>query len=198
MTGAATAAGRRQVTTAAPSALTAMAVGFVTLVFGGGGWRAGFNALWALSVAAAAIEDAFTGRLRDAVVLRGLAVVLAAGVVVAVAERDVGAFVGVVVGALMMSGWMLIVHIVSPGGLGFGDVKFGLLLGCGVGLLAPAGVVVVIVVAVAVQALVTVAHWLPAQRSGCVGPGAAPFGPALAIASLLFVVVVTGLRGGSS
>jgi len=180
------------------SAVGSTAMGVVTLGLGVGGWHAAFNAVWALPITAAAVEDAYTARLRDVLVLRGLGAVMLAGLLVAVAESDGHVMISLVTGALLMSAWMLIVHLVSPHGMGFGDVKFGLLLGCGVGLATPVGVVIVFAVAAIVQGLVMVGRWLPAQRLGITGPRSAPFGPALAVASILFVVVVTGLRGGSS
>jgi leader peptidase (prepilin peptidase)/N-methyltransferase len=180
------------------SAVGSIAIGVATLGLGGSGWRSAFNAVWALPVIAAAVEDAYTARLRDVIVLRGLGAVLLAGLLVAIADRDGHVMTSLVTGALLMSGWMMIIHLVSPHGLGFGDVKFGLLLGCGVGLATPVGAVIVFAVAAIVQGLVMVGRWLPAQRLGVTGPRSAPFGPALAVASILFVVVVTGLRGGRS
>ena len=40
------------------------------------------------------------------------------------------------IGALLLAGPMLIVHLVRPEGFGFGDVKFGLLIGLGLGAVA--------------------------------------------------------------
>ncbi len=189
---------RPNIPVAFASAVGSTALAVVTLGLGVGGWHAAFNAVWALPVIAAAVEDAYTARLRDFIVLRGFGAVLLAALVVAITDRDGYVVISVVTGALLMSAWMLMIHLVSPHGMGFGDVKFGLLLGCGVGLATPVGVVIVFAVAAIVQGLVMVGRWLPAQRLGIGGPRSAPFGPALAVASILFVVVVTGLRGGSS
>ena len=79
------------------------------------------------------------------------------------------------IGALLLAGPMLIVHLVRPEGFGFGDVKFGLLLGS------------------------DSARWpcrwssSPTSLPRCFTPGHAaalrcrerllPFGPALAVAS---------------
>ena len=73
--------------------------------------------------------DASIARLPDNIVLPGAAAVLAMAVM---ADRWATALIG----ALLLAGPMLIVHLVRPEGFGFGDVKFGLLLGLGLGAVA--------------------------------------------------------------
>src|SRR4051812_20599556 len=85
--------------------------------------------VWATSTAAAAALDASIARLPDIIVLPGAAAVLAMAVM---ADRWATALIG----ALLLAGPLLIVHLVRPEGFGFGDVKFGLLIGLGLGAVA--------------------------------------------------------------
>ena len=91
--------------------------------------------VWATATAAAAALDASIARLPDNIVLPGAATVFAMAVM---ADRWAVALLG----ALLLAGPMLIVHLVRPEGFGFGDVKFGLLLGLGLRAVAVSLVVV--------------------------------------------------------
>ena len=80
---------------------------------------------------------------------------------------------------------MLVTHLARPAGLGFGDVKFALLLGAGIGVLAPAS-------------CCRRSCWRRCSTSpSCLAVGArgrlVPFGPALALGSA--VVVASGYGG---
>jgi hypothetical protein len=88
--------------------------------------------------------------------------------------------------------WLLIAHLAAPAGMGYGDVKFGVLLGLGIGVLAPVGVVLVGGLAVVLQVVVVGTRPLPAQRRGVVGCHEAPFGPALATAAILVIALIRG------
>lgn len=124
--------------------------------------------VWATPTAAAAACDASHGRLPDIVVLPGAAAVFAIAVL---AERWAMALIG----AVLLAGPMLIVHLARPEGFGFGDVKFGLLLGVGLGAVAvPLGLLAYIAAALL-------------HAAACVAlrcrERLLPFGPALAVAS---------------
>ena len=68
-------------------------------------------------------------------------------------------------GAAVLAVPLLLVHLVSPAGLGFGDVKYGALIGAGVGVATgPAAVVLVFMLAAVVQLVVVWWRPLPAQR----------------------------------
>lgn len=80
---------------------------------------------------------------------------------------------------------MFIVHLARPDGLGFGDVKFGVLLGAGIGAVAAPLVLPAYLLAAPSHTVVCV---LVRARGRLV-----PFGPALAFASTL--TVIAGLLG---
>lgn len=134
--------------------------------------------LWSCIVVAAAFFDMHTGRLPDVLVLPGIAAVFA---LTLIAGRQLGALSG----AALLGVPMFVVHLVRPDGLGFGDVKFGMLLGAGIGLVAAPLVLPAYLLAAATHAVICV---VVRARSRLV-----PFGPALAGASI--VTVVAGLLG---
>lgn len=180
------------------AAAGALFASVATVALGGTWVRAGFNAVWAAPVVAAAVEDSVICRLRDPIVFPGLAGTSLGAMLLWWSEGDSSVILGAVVGLLVMAGWMVPFHLCSPHGLGFGDVKFGLLVGAGVGTVSPVGLLAVVLLALVLQLLVMASPVLPAQRNGLAAPGSAPFGPAMALAAVLFVVVVTGVRGGIS
>jgi leader peptidase (prepilin peptidase) / N-methyltransferase len=124
--------------------------------------------VWAIPTAGAAAIDATTGRLPDIIVITGAAAVLATAALV---DRSIMALVG----AALLAGPMLVVHLARPDGMGFGDVKFGLLLGAGLGAVALPLVVVAYLAASALHAASCV---VLRSRHRLL-----PFGPALAVAS---------------
>lgn len=134
--------------------------------------------VWVCVVLAAALFDLRTGRLPDPVVLPGIAAVFALALI---SGRSSGALVG----AVLLGLPMFIVHLARPDGLGFGDVKFGFLLGAGIGAVAAPLVLPAYLLAALSHAVVCV---LVRARGRLV-----PFGPALALASILTVIV--GLLG---
>lgn len=92
---------------------------------------------------------------------------------------------GALVGAALLGLPMFIVHLARPDGLGFGDVKFGVLLGAGIGAVAAPLVLPAYLLAAPSHTVVCV---LVRARGRLV-----PFGPALAFASTL--TVIAGLLG---
>jgi leader peptidase (prepilin peptidase)/N-methyltransferase len=56
-------------------------------------------------------------------------------------------------GAALLAGLLFVVHVVSPRGMGFGDVKLGVPLGLAVGATGVAGVVVAVVAATVIGAV---------------------------------------------
>ncbi len=80
----------------------------------------------------AVVVDIHTRRLPDLLV--GAAAV--AGIAVLVVDVTTGGSVplaGIVLGAVVMSGPMFLLHVASPRSMGFGDVKLGLVLGGALG-----------------------------------------------------------------
>jgi leader peptidase (prepilin peptidase)/N-methyltransferase len=129
--------------------------------------------LWAVSATIAAAIDMRTGRLLNVIILPAIVLVLGLSVR---AERLDDALLGTVLLGLPM----LVTHLFRPDGLGFGDVKFGILLGAGIGVVA-------VPLVVPAYLLAAVAHF-----GVCIVKRAhdrlVPFGPALAGASILTVV----------
>jgi leader peptidase (prepilin peptidase)/N-methyltransferase len=108
--------------------------------------------LSALTVAA--LVDVAERRIPNGCVLVAAGSVVAA--VVASVLGDTGGWTGAGLGALVAGGPLLITHLLSPAGLGFGDVKAGTVLGGALGLVAPvlaAGGLVVALLLAAVGAL---------------------------------------------
>jgi leader peptidase (prepilin peptidase)/N-methyltransferase len=124
--------------------------------------------VWAIPTTVAAAVDATSGRLPDAVVIPGAAAVLLAAALV-------DQWMPALLGAGLLAGPMFIVHLFRPDGLGFGDVKFALLLGVGLGAVA---VPLVLVAYLAASVLHAGACVVVRSRDRLL-----PFGPALAVAS---------------
>jgi leader peptidase (prepilin peptidase)/N-methyltransferase len=139
-------------------------------------WHAVAVAGWSIPVVAAATVDFRIGRLPDVIVLPGLL----ATIVLAGAAGFVGAAVA---GSLLFGLPMLVVHLARPDGLGFGDVKFATLLGAGIGIVSVPLVVVSFLVAAVVHAVVCLTIHARGQL--------VPFGPALAAASIIVILVAS-------
>jgi leader peptidase (prepilin peptidase)/N-methyltransferase len=76
-------------------------------------------------------------------------------------------------GAVLLTGLLLVVHLISPRGMGFGDVKLGAPLGLAVGAASLAEVVVAVVVASALGAVagvVVLARHRDRARAFAFGP----------------------------
>jgi prepilin signal peptidase PulO-like enzyme (type II secretory pathway) len=124
----------------------------------------------------------------------GLAVAI---VGVAVAEGPTDRPAGAVVGAIVFGGLLLVLHLISPRSLGFGDVRLGALLGAAVGwsawraehpVLAPVqGVMSALLVAGLVGAAGGLLLLVVRRRDLPF-----PFGPALAAGGLLVCLSAVG------
>ncbi len=173
-TGACAAAPHRLWTAWAAISVTALCVGALR------GTVPAASACCVASLVPAALIDVRSRRLPDrlvalaaAVLIIGLAVSAAAGTAVPV--------VGVVVGAALFGGPLLLLHLISPASMGFGDVKTALVLGAAVG----------------------VAHWqlalsalaLAAGLSACVAlvvhARTIPFGPGLVTGATVALTAAT-------
>jgi leader peptidase (prepilin peptidase) / N-methyltransferase len=128
-----------------------------------------------LVLVGAALVDAVEHRLPNALVALAL-VPVAVAVLVSAGDLLPGALLG----AIWIGGPLLLTHLVSPAGMGFGDVKAGAVLGAALGLLAgvlaPLALVIGLVLG-AVYGLV--------RRAGSI-----PLGPALVGGALLALVLV--------
>ncbi|NNE12692.1 MAG: prepilin peptidase [Ilumatobacter sp.] len=138
----------------------------------------------ALSIAgvASAVDHA-VGRIPDRLVL-GALVPLG---VVPVVSGDRGLAVGMLLGAVLLSGPLLVVHIASPTAMGFGDVKLAVPLGAAVGTFDARAALLALGVASLGGALLGLLRRQSTVR----------FGPAL-VAGAAFAVVIVVAAGGIS
>jgi leader peptidase (prepilin peptidase)/N-methyltransferase len=140
--------------------------------------------LAAVAVVATAI-DVRWHRLPDRLTV-GATVLLGASVLVAVvATADPALVLRAGGGAALLAGLLLVVHLISPRGMGFGDVKLGVPLGLALGAASLAAVVVAVVVASilgAVAGLVVLARHRDRAR-------AFAFGPCLCAGTMLVLLV---------
>ncbi len=83
---------------------------------------------------AVTVWDVFNRRIPNRLMAVTAAGAVLAGVVVAVVDHR-QPFAGMLVGALVAGVPLLVVHLVNPGGLGFGDVRYGFVLGGSLGLI---------------------------------------------------------------
>ena len=160
------------------------------------GMNLGVLLVWVVPVVWAAIEDAHSARLPDRVTLGGAGVVVAVLSVAAIVEGSWSLLGRAGVGGALLGGVLMVMHVASPRGLGFGDVKYGLLVGLGVGVVR-SGLTLAVFLSAAVLHIAVV-WWRPwpAQRLPQARPDVAPFGPSLAAASIGSVVVVLVSGGG--
>jgi leader peptidase (prepilin peptidase)/N-methyltransferase len=96
---------------------------------------AGFLLLTAMLVTVSVI-DINCYRLPDRIVLPTLGASLVLVVVESLREGQPGRIKYAAVGAGIYFGFLLVVHLISPNGMGFGDVKLALIMGLCVGWLA--------------------------------------------------------------
>jgi leader peptidase (prepilin peptidase)/N-methyltransferase len=85
-----------------------------------------------------------------------------------------------------MAGVLLVLHLASPRGMGFGDVKLGLLLGVVVGARTAALVLPALVLAGVLGALVGVVQMVRRRRRDVM----LPFGPFLVAGTVLALALV--------
>lgn len=79
------------------------------------------------------VVDLYSYRLPDRLVFLGLGVAVCLMVAISLGRGDFESFYLAAVGMFSYFGLLLVVHLLSPRGLGFGDVKLALLLGLHLG-----------------------------------------------------------------
>jgi leader peptidase (prepilin peptidase)/N-methyltransferase len=135
------------------------------------------------TVAASAV-DVRLHRLPDRIVLPSLAAVMALAVVAALGEGDSGIVTGAVAGGLIAGGFLFVIHLASPAGMGFGDVKFVTLLGLAAGT---AGVPVALA-GVLLGAVIGTMAGLGVMAATRDRRRAFPFGPCLAAGAVAAIL----------
>jgi leader peptidase (prepilin peptidase)/N-methyltransferase len=144
--------------------------------------------LWVFAglVTVSAIDLRFR-RLPDVVVAPIFVGALAGMAVVAIVRADGGPLVRALFGALLYFLLLFVPHLISPRGMGFGDVKLGAVLGLSVGWLAPdvlATVTLVFTAGILGMVLGLVVGLL--YRAGW--KGTFPLGPALALGAFTVIL----------
>ena len=128
-------------------------------------------------------------RLPHRIVLPAIAAVLAAQAIGAWSQRDGGLFVRSLAGAVTAGGGLLAVHLVSPEGLGFGDVTYATLIGATLGWYGldrvGLGIGLGFVIGAIAAGPVLMLARRRAELGGSTGPATLPFGPALAVGAWL-------------
>ena len=127
-------------------------------------------------------------RLPDPLTLGGAASVLALLLARSALTGDAGPTVRGLLGAAAMSGVLLAFHLASPRGMGFGDVKLGLLLGLVVGAHSLDLVLVALLLAGLLGAVGGLALMVRHRRRDVT----LPFGPYLAAGAALALVLAAG------
>ncbi|HEY8093210.1 MAG TPA: A24 family peptidase [Acidimicrobiales bacterium] len=127
-------------------------------------------------------------RLPDGLTLGGTVTLVTLLAVRGAATGNLAPVGGAVLGALAMAGLLLALHLASPSGMGFGDVKLGLLLGVIVGSRSVGLVPVALLAAGILGAVAGVVLMVRHRRRDVT----LPFGPYLVIgaaAALAFAVI---------
>ena len=144
----------------------------------------------------ASVIDITEYRLPDVVVIPSLAVGLVLVIVGSIIDHSPERVQFALAGGLLAFGVLLVAHLISPQGMGFGDVKFAALLGVMVGWQADSYVDVALLVlwllliGFAVGTIGGVALMVLRGRNQPF-----PFGPFLALGTLLTVVLSRALIG---
>lgn len=171
---------------------TVVAAGAVALTLGDG-WRVVPPLVLVPVVVAASAADLVTRRLPDRLVLPAIVATAAVTAIVALAAGHPGWLGGAAAGAGVLAGFLFVIHLISPGGMGFGDVKFAVILGALLGWLHPLLAVYGLLAASLLGSLVGGAVAL-ARRDRKL---AIPFGPFLAAGTIIALVVGAAMDVGT-
>ncbi len=183
---------------AAPSRWLAVEV-VTALVFGALGAQYGSSTvvLPLLVLGACLVATSFTDlahlRIPDRITFPSFALSAVGVVVVSIQHSSVDAVQGAVAGALAYFLLLFAAHMVSPRGMGWGDVKLALVMGLGLGWVAwrpdeaVTGPVRVVLQALVVGCILGVAFGL-AYRFATKRTDGFPFGPALAAGCLIVLI----------
>jgi leader peptidase (prepilin peptidase)/N-methyltransferase len=163
---------------------TGVIAGALVLVADPGALALPGAALAPVVVLAAAI-DLRWHRLPDRLTLPGALAVAVAAAAAALIDGDAAIAVRAAAGAAVVTGILLAIHLASPAGMGFGDVKLGLALGLALGATAIASAFVALLVAMvtgAVAGVILLARHRDRRR-------AFAFGPCLAFGTVVALLV---------
>ena len=166
------------------------------------------------TLAVLSIVDLVDYRLPDAVLFPGTAAGAAVLIVGELVDGAAATLAAAAVGAVVYFVILLVMHLVSPAGMGFGDVKLAVLLGMYVGwaagtrLDAVRGVMMALLLGSLLGVILGVgriaavrlgARFLPDPEEGSAGEGwhrtTFPFGPPLMVGALAVVLFPTTFLG---
>jgi leader peptidase (prepilin peptidase)/N-methyltransferase len=184
------------------------------------GWELVPPLVLVTSLMALSVIDLYVYRLPDVVMAPAIVISLVSMVVSSIALDRNGAIPRAIVGALLYFGILLLAHLISPRGMGFGDVKLAFLLGLHLGWVGGAlylgwspvfrlvmyalflGSVIGVVVGMLLAILRRAFGWkiLPDPEASGQQPRrllaqSFPFGPALAAGTLVAVLFSDTLLG---
>jgi leader peptidase (prepilin peptidase) / N-methyltransferase len=147
--------------------------------------------LWLVPVlAVAAVTDLRTMLIPKRVVWVGFGVGVALIAAVAISRGNPGELTTALVGAGAYFGFLFVMHVISPGGMGFGDVRLALVLGLYLGWID----IRLPLFGLLIGNVVYLAYALPQRiRKGRDEGRFSPFGPGLALGTLLAVFFWTSL-----
>lgn len=187
---------------------------FALAAWRGEEWRVAPLLILVATLGVLTLVDLADYRLPDAMLFPGLAATVALVVVGEIVDGDADRISAAVVGAVVYTLILLVMHLVNPAGMGFGDVKLAVLLGFVVGWVADGrldavrGVMIALLigsalgVALGVLRIVAVragARFLPDPEEGSAGAGwrrtTFPFGPPLMAGALAVVLFPATLLG---
>ncbi|MFV2039166.1 MAG: prepilin peptidase [Acidimicrobiales bacterium] len=178
-------------------------------------WRLVALFVFLAASVALSVVDLIQYRLPNLILFPAIAVSAAIIVIGQIAEGDAERLSYVLVGALLYSGILLLMHLISPAGMGFGDVKLGLLLGMFAGWVATSrfdavrSVMIALLIGSALGVVlgggrILVARlggrFLPDPEEGSAGEGwrrtTFPFGPPLMAGAILVALYPGVVLGG--
>jgi len=133
---------------------------------------------------AAAVTDARSGRIPNSFVFVAALPPLGVAGWTAASGLDLGPLAAILLGAVAFAAPVGVAHLVSPGSMGFGDVKLAAVLGAALGLIEPRLGLLALCLAAAVTAAVGLVRRRPSL----------PFGPGLVLGATM-ALVIAGLLG---
>ena len=136
------------------------------------------------------LTDVAAKRLPNRIVFPADAIGAVLLTVGALLDGDPGKLVGAAIGAVGYSGLLLIIHLIAPRGLGFGDVKLAVLLGMFLGYLSLWHVALGFFLAYLFGGLISIFLVVTRVRSM---KDAIPFGPYMMVAAMVVVLWGDGI-----
>lgn len=156
------------------------------------GWHPELGAVLFFTAASVALSfiDLDTRRLPNPIVFTTQGAVALGLIVAALAEGRPGKLVGVAVGAASASGFLFVLHVVKPNGMGFGDVKYAVAIGAVLGWWGIGAVTVGVLAGFFIGSIIGVAQ---AARAGKLRGATMPFGPSLAMGAMVGILWGTAI-----